>query len=269
MKAQINSFPRIEHWQTSHFSSAPFRDLNSIAPVAEQINWPQVSSLAAFLGIPKQQIQFKAQEAEQGAETRYYEQIVYEDSYVPTREANWHDFYNACIWRLFPKSKRALNLLHINEINQFGLKPRTSRRDRITHFDECGVVLAYSNSSIPSLLAEHEWQQAFVDNRAEWGRCVQAFVFGHANYEMLMQPHIGLTGKWLGVEVDNAFWQADIAQQYQILDAQVLHYIQQANSFSNRAHFKPLPLLGVPKWWPENEDPVFYQNTHYFRPKRR
>ncbi|MCY7297012.1 DUF3025 domain-containing protein [Alteromonas sp. a30] len=267
MKAQINTFPRIEHWQTSHFLSAPFRDLTYIAPMAAQEHWPAVSSLAEFLGIAGQKIQFTAQE--QATEVRYYEQIVYEDSVVPTREANWHDFYNACIWRLFSQSKRALNRVHIHEINEFGLKPRTPRRDRVTHFDECGVVLAYSNPSIPSLLAEHEWQAAFVDNRAEWGKTVQAFVFGHANYEMLMQPHIGLTGKWLGVAVDNTFWKADIVRQYQILDEQVLHYIQQDDSFSDRAHFKPLPLLGVPQWCPENHDPLFYQNTDYFRPKRR
>ncbi|XLM22397.1 DUF3025 domain-containing protein [Chromobacterium piscinae] len=31
----------------------------------------------------------------------------------------------------------------------------------------------------------------------------------------------------------------------------------------------PLPLLGIPGWWPDNEDPAFYDNAAYFCPTRR
>jgi len=31
----------------------------------------------------------------------------------------------------------------------------------------------------------------------------------------------------------------------------------------------PLPMLGVPGWWPDNEQPEFYDNTDYFRAKRK
>jgi hypothetical protein len=35
-----------------------------------------------------------------------------------------------------------------------------------------------------------------------------------------------------------------------------------------RKPFSPLPLLGVPGWWPANEDPAFYADASVFRPQR-
>ena len=32
--------------------------------------------------------------------------------------------------------------------------------------------------------------------------------------------------------------------------------------------FSPLPVLGVPGWWPENADPAFYDDGAVFRPAR-
>lgn len=265
MNIKRNAFPRIEQWQTTHFSTPPFDHLLPILAQQDSDKWPCISELASFLGVPEGGIQFLAQINDD----RYYEQIVFEDKCVPTRAENWHDFYNACIWRLFPKSKQALNHLHIQEIQQHGLKPRTPRRDRITHFDECGVVLAFSDPQIPALLKEHEWQQAFVAHRLQWGKKVKPFVLGHANYEMLMQPHIGLTGKWFGVQVEPAFWHLSLSEQYEVLDEHLLGYILQPHSFTQKSDFRPLPLLGVPDWFEANQDPEFYQNTQYFRPKRK
>ena len=31
----------------------------------------------------------------------------------------------------------------------------------------------------------------------------------------------------------------------------------------------PLPVLGIPGWWPDNERADFYDNTDYFRSGRR
>ena len=32
--------------------------------------------------------------------------------------------------------------------------------------------------------------------------------------------------------------------------------------------FTPLPVLGVPGWWPANQAPAFYDDVHVFRPMR-
>ena len=275
-------FPRHEQWQVTHFHTQPFQDL--LAVFHRELlcveHWPKVADYDRYLtldSLQNNEFSFLAQDADGKVidehspmpvpEPRYYEQIIFEDKTIPTRSHNWHDFYNACIWRLFPQTKRQLNVLHMHDIAQYGVSPRTPRRDRITHFDECGVVLAYSSGVIPELLTQHQWLEAFYEQRSAWGNTVRAFVFGHANYEMLMRPHVGLTGKWLGVEVSEAFWQTSLSEQYQLLDAQVANYASSEQSFTVKQHLKPLPLLGIPGWWAENQHEQFYHNRDYFRPK--
>lgn len=261
------AFPRTETWQVSHFSSTPFSDLSLLANFSELSDWLTSEQISDVLHTASKGMTF----IEQIEDDRYYEQIIFQDLQVPTRSRNWHDFFNACIWGLFPDTKRALNHIHMAEIEQHGLSPRTPRRDRVTHFDECGVVLAYDDPEMANLLREHQWQAAFVQRRGDWlsgSQHVRSYVFGHANYEMLMKPHVGLTGKWLGVQVEKGFWQLSLAEQYQQLDARLLELANQPHSFTKKGELSPLPLLGIPGWWKENESEEFYLNTQYFRPKR-
>lgn len=240
-----------------------FQDLVDLFNLDGLSQWPDYSW---FNSLPLRDYQFINQDAFEDSGL-YYEEIIFQQQQIPTRYQNWHDFFNALIWQLFPKTKVLLNQLHIQQIQEFGLKPRTAVRDRITHFDECGMVLAVTESQVPELLAEHQWQQAFIEQRQQWGSQVQPFVFGHANYEMLLNPYIGLTGKWLAIEVQQDFWQLPRAQQYQVLDQQLANYIQQQQLFEQKRRLKPLPLLGIPGWWQANEQQAFYHNQEYFRPK--
>ncbi len=265
MNQKKNAFPRIENWSVSHFQKPPFNDIKDVTSASDLLDWPEVERISEVLRMENTDIRF----AEQMDDPRYYEQIIFEDKCVPTRPRNWHDFYNACIWRLFPKTKHALNRIHMFEISEFGLTPRTSRRDRVTHFDECGVVLAFSDPHVMKALTEHQWQYAFIEERSAWGSSVNAYLFGHANYEMLMNPHIGLTGKWLGVEVGTSFWDWPLKEQYKFLDQELERYAGEAKSFTRKNQLHPLPLLGIPGWWRENERPEFYDNVDYFRPKRK
>jgi hypothetical protein len=200
-------------------------------------------------------------------DSRYYEQIIFEDKSVPTRSESWHDLFNALIWSLFPETKRLLNIQHMEDISQYGLTPRTKRRNHITHFDECGVVLAHCNNELPELLAAHEWKAAFVEKRSQWGTQIKPFIFGHANYEMLLSPFLGLTGKWLAVEVDKGFFNRTLEEQYRYLDSQLVDNVV-GGVFSHKGCLKPLPLLGIPGWHENNDYPDFYDNVSYFRPKR-
>ncbi|GEA06274.1 hypothetical protein KUL42_10350 [Alteromonas sp. KUL42] len=230
---------------------------------------------------------FKGQSTFSPDEKRYYETIISEDNVVPTREDSWHDLFNALIWLQFPKTKQLLNTLHIEDIKAVGANPRTPRRNRITHFDECGVVLAVefkgdrkgelnrenaakSNINISKWLddlAHHNWQSVFVEHRTVWHQCVTPFVFGHANLEMMLNPFIGLTGKWLAVAVPEGFHEQSPWQQRAILDDAMVDRINKLGCFQHSPLLKPLPLLGVPHWY-DNQTSEFYQNTEYFRPLR-
>lgn len=247
---------------------------------------------------------FKGQSQFAHDEQRYYETIISEDGVVPTREHSWHDLFNALIWLQFPKTKSLLNALHISDIDAHGVNPRTARRNRITHFDECGVVLAveisdrfvldklvpgkeipvqkfeptnnnnrsapYDGDALETFLAElaaHEWEQVFVEQRELWHTQVSPFIFGHANLEMMLNPFIGLTGKWLAVSVPHGFSRLDKWQQRLVLDEAMTARIKTLNCFESTPLLKPLPLLGVPMWHSQ-QDEIFYQNKDYFRPLR-
>jgi hypothetical protein len=148
-------------------------------------------------------------------------------------------------------------------------KKRTPARDAITHLDESGVIITFSNPQLKVLLKNHSWQELFVHSRQRWWQQIGAFIFGHGLYEKAFQPFIGFTGKAYCVEVDEAFFQQDKRQQYQILDQLLCADIQKNDSLSDSHHLSPLPVLGVPGWWADNESPEFYDNQDYFRPKRK
>ncbi|GGW74416.1 DUF3025 domain-containing protein [Alteromonas halophila] len=207
------------------------------------------------------------------AERRYYEAIIAQDNCVPTREQSWHDLFNALIWLKFPRSKGLLNRLHMHDINDVGAHPRTPRRNRVTHFDECGVVLAVPASKLSlanallSELADHQWLEAMYTQRSRWEQVIYPVVFGHANLEMLLSPFIGLTGKWLAVVVPDDYVNSSAVTQYAMLDAALETRIGQLGNFGQQHVLKPLPLLGVPGWHTA-QTTTFYGNQEYFRPKR-
>jgi len=219
---------------------------------------------------------FKGQSKFGEDELRYYEAIISQDATVPTRERSWHDLFNALVWLQFPNTKTLLNTLHMLDIAEYGVHPRTSRRNRITHFDECGVVLAMeagtdladNGNSFLHSLASHEWREVFINRKHYWGRHVHPFIFGHANLEMMLSPFEGLTGKWLAVRVDEGFSELSYWEQRNVVDAALVERIRTLGCFTRSPLLKPIPLLGVPGWHREQPD-SFYQNEDYFRPIRK
>ncbi|MDO6710988.1 DUF3025 domain-containing protein [Aliiglaciecola sp. 2_MG-2023] len=232
---------------------------------------------------------FKCQNSMSDSED-YYETIIFKDKIIPTRPNSWHDLFNGLIWLNFPKTKTLLNEWHVEDIQSHGLTPRTHRRNQITLFDECGVILAVSDPQICENLSNHQWKKVFIEDRHKWANynsylhhdlerlnnqdshvkmpAAKAFVFGHANYEMLLNPFIGLTGKWLAVRVDNSFFEENYDRQLTILDSAIYELLNRKHLLSNSRKLSPIPLLGIPGWHLANENEDFYMNQDYFRPAR-
>ena len=114
-------------------------------------------------------------------------------------------------------------------------------------------------------MRQHQWRAALVENRHLWGHEIKSFIFGHANLEMLLQPFIGLTGKFLAIAVEDNFTTLSHAQQLTYLDQRLMNHIEETDLFSTNKPLSPLPLLGIPNVWEANKDPKFYDNTRYFR----
>ena len=267
----MKRFTPYEQWHSASLENGAFDHLNRLFLLNHLADWPACDWFKPFLGAKnanQQTIRF-IDDACFSEEERYYEQIIFDTGQVPTRQQNWHDLFGGLIWCLFPKTKALINQRHVEEISQYGTKQRSKHRNALTLFDECGVVLAVSDTSWATLLKNHQWHSAFVEHRALWGKTISPFIFGHANYEMLTKPYIGLTGKALFVNVPADIFCKDLALQYQYIDQILYEMISKDNCLDDNSQLSPLPLLGVPHWYSENNDPEFYNNTDYFRPKRR
>lgn len=198
-----------------------------------------------------------------------YESYISSAGCVPTRE-NLHDFFNALVWLTFPNIKRQLNALQAAQIAQLGIgKSRGPARDAATIFDENAALLVLADTAECQTLIEnlraHCWQAAFQEQRALWGRQAEVWSFGHALMEKLVQPYKAITAHSWVVSAPAEFfgWEWDAKRAW--LDRQVSAQLV-AQALSNAA-YTPLPVLGIPGWWP-GQDAAFYADATVFRPRR-
>lgn len=194
--------------------------------------------------------------------------VEYETRIARDRELitanNWHDLFNACIWLTFPRTKRIISELHVS-LGAGGNNRRPRRRDVLTLFDESGMVLLCENplcSELQQLNEAHQWKALFINQRAAWRDQVRALVFGHGALEQLAREwHRGLTVKaqWLAINPRTALTEIDQWMAQRVLENVILREEERRI---------PMPLLGVPGWFPENADPSCYEDTSVFRAKR-
>ena len=173
-----------------------------------------------------------------------YEAFIHRTAQVPTRD-NLHDFFNGLVWLRQPALKRRLNTLQAAEIKRAGIAAvRGPLRDALTLFDENGAVLD-APEVLLAALRQRDWPALFITHRQRWAEARLTLV-GHALLEKLTTaPRKALTAHLLLVDplaLDAAGWAAK--------------------------PFWPLPVLGVPGWWPDNCEPAFYADAAVFRPLR-
>lgn len=196
-----------------------------------------------------------------------YERRIHRTGEVPTR-ANWHDLFNALAWLAYPRAKAALNAAHVAAAAQES-GARGRRRDALTLFDESGVAVATSAPDLAVLLTGFRWKELFWRERGRVGREMRFFVFGHALAEKALSPFVGMTGHAIVLAVEPEFFEAAVPAQRAQVDAQLAQRFAADGGPATPRDLAPLPVLGVPGWWPPNGDAAFYDNERYFRPGRR
>lgn len=191
-----------------------------------------------------------------------YEVEIFEQGNIATRENNWHDFFNLCVWFNFPKTKAVINYLHYSEIKHKKIKNRTSLENAMTLFDENGAVVLSTDKKLLDLIREHQWKTLFWQCRQEILTKMKIIMIGHSLYEKFLSPYIGMTAHTILYEVDDiVIPQAEIDQKVAV-DLESLQY-------PSPRSLQPLPILGVPGWYEANKNPSFYDDEGYFRPKSR
>ena len=186
-----------------------------------------------------------------------YEQFVANSGDCPTR-AGAHDFFNGLCWLKFPATKRRINQLQARQIARDGIHPeRGAVRDSLTLLDENAAFL-HAPRELWDALANKQWQTLFGPMRALW-REARLLVFGHALLEKLCTPRKALTAHVYRVDA--------ACTSLSKLDAWVAQDLRDEKLAAKP--FAHLPILGVPQWWPANDNPAFYDDAAVFRrPKR-
>ncbi|MBV2128472.1 DUF3025 domain-containing protein [Arsukibacterium indicum] len=260
-----NRFTPPPWWDAGCISGNPiFADLEQFFNIGKLSPGPDIAWLNQFAHTSE--VKFVDNEA-LSADGRYYEAYIYATGQVPTRNENWHDFFGGLIWCLFPQTKKLLNQLHMEEISKHGAKQRSKLRNKLTLFDECGVVICLEPAmqQHAEMLRTHQWQQTFITQRSNWWQGVRPVIFGHAIYEMATAPFLGLTAKCLFLSVPAGFSHWPLTDAYSFIDQKLQQQIANCQLLLDNQQLTPLPLLGVPGWWAENQYNDFYQNTAYFR----
>ena len=225
--------------------------------------WPSLDDYGAVFKAQGLRIHPVAQAEKASSFEEQYEPRVYLKGELQTRLENWHDFFNALVWLRFPQTKAILNELHyFSSLQRDDKTNRSKLENAITLFDECGAIVISGDESLLQMIRDHQWQALFVEQRNRFDKDIKCYVFGHAMYEKALNPYLGMTTNTLLIHSPDLLT-ADMVD----IDRYVANYWKQS-LIQSAKELKPFPVLGIPGWFADNEQPSFYENTDYFRPRR-
>jgi hypothetical protein len=255
--AAAPAFASVAHWAARLESAPTWPDPDRLSQLAI------AAGIANAHGLP---IRFAPQETHCGQLA--YEAGILASGRVPTRRENWHDLLNALVWLSFPHAKAALNQLQcaVLPASQGGRRPPLA--DAATLFDESGLLLLGADASLFDLLRRRQWHAALWTRREDW-RQARAYVLGHAVLEKLLRPYPGITAKCLALALPAGVPLPDAgAAVPEWLDRR-LAQCWRDGLIQRPADLFPLPVAGIPGWWPENGQAGFYDRRDIFRPNSR
>lgn len=199
-----------------------------------------------------------------------YERRIVGQGEVAVRADDWHDVMNVLCWWRWPQLKTALSASHVR---QAGLGPCTSTgrgalRDATTLLDESGLIIFSRNRHLNEALIRKDWLALFVAQRDALLRDWWCIPCGHALLEKCLRPFRGITAKCWLVEFEDLdrLRHDDVALA--TLDERLAADWSASGDRRAVIALPPMPLAGLPGWWPGNDVPEFYQDKAVFRPPR-
>jgi hypothetical protein len=156
---------------------------------------------------------------------RLYDGRIAEHGEVPTREGDWHDFFNALCFATFPRAKRGLHQRQYSVLQ--GRVPaaatrlpdvRTREQDALTLFDEGGAVIAAERDAARELSAVEQGERPpLLRALCERGRA-RVVPFGHALFEHLVE----------GLRCPGGFTQTVVVEPIAMADEHLLAHLDRA-----------------------------------------
>jgi len=205
-----------------------------------------------------------------------YQMRIFLSGEVPSRPNNWHDFFNACSWLFFPRSKAALNLRHFvcaDELYGFPWRRcagnRSAEQDFLTLFDEGGLVVVCEADDLWQLIQERRWVELFLENR---DRLVKEVIFlpvGHALFECALAGNPKIHASAIRVRATPSKLKKNKGhlspEALALIDELLSRELVRRTAYSNSHSLCALPIWGIPGWDRKSEDAHFFQDSSYFR----
>jgi hypothetical protein len=192
-----------------------------------------------------------------------YERRISERGEIATRDGNLHDGFNALAWLRFPRTKGALNAVHLCAADMATGNARGSARDAATLLDESGLLLCCGDAGMVALLRGRAWRELFWERRADVAREMLPLVLGHGLAEKLMSPYRAITANTLLIrpapipaETEGTAWEA--------ADADAAATIAAPKFGPGR--LTPLPVAALPGWDTEGSGERLFDDLSVFRP---
>ena len=270
-----------DYWNTDWLNrSDMFAPLRAVGARLPEFGWPNCEMLTALADDAGRVVNA------QGLRVRFVPQgpkpESFEDGFEPRaflkgevqlRPLDWHDVFNALVWITFPTTKAVINARHYESLSGASASSgetgnRSPERDALTLFDEEGMVVLSSDAGLLDLVRSFGWKELLWNRRREVGERMRFFLFGHALYHKALDPFVGMTGKAVLLGVPDGFTKMPLNSQVAETDRLLAAHVWNRARMLHGREFSPLPMLGVPGWWPANEQESFYENTGYFRPGR-
>jgi hypothetical protein len=241
-----------------------------LAPYARWLGagrWPDLASLNGLarehaLALPDgRPLAFVA--ARSGLRALDYERAIAARGEIATRDGNLHDVFNALAWLRFPRTKAALNAVHVRSAAAGTRNARDRARDAATLLDESGLLLGCADAGLAALLRDRAWRELFWTRREEVIRGVCPRVLGHGLAEKLLSPYRALTAHVLVLGEASATAAAASTARDK-LDTLAAATVS-APGFGPDC-LTPLPVAALPGWDAEGLGESLFDDLWVFRP---
>ena len=190
-----------------------------------------------------------------------YERRISERGEIATRNGNLHDAFNALAWLRFPRTKAALNAVHLRAADVATGNARGRARDAATLLDECGLLLCCGDAGMVALLRARAWRELFWERRDDVARGMLPLVLGHGLAEKLLTPYRAISANVLVMSpappgTEGRMWKAADAEAAGAINAPEF----------GPGLLTPLPVAALPGWDTEGRGQRLFDDVSVFRP---
>jgi hypothetical protein len=234
-----------------------------IPSVATLDQWARDAALALPDGRP---LAFVAAPARTPGALDYERRIALHGEIV-TRSGNRHDFCNALAWLAFPRTKAAINAVHVASAPAPTPNARDRSRDAATLLDESGLIVSCADAGLVAAWRDHRWREAFGERPPSRAFPLRAVAIGHGLVAKLTAPFRAITGRALVLPQDAAALPEAPAELAAALDAAAADAIAARGATWSPATLLPLPVAALPGWDVEGRGAGMFDDVSVFRPR--